>query len=717
MSLSQLVAQTLLQFRADTSQARSEIGKLGEAEKKAAQDAVDASDKRNAMYERVAAGITKLNVAMGVVTKGIELAGQAWAAYDEYQDLAAAKGAISIAGLRAASKGLKTDLDLLKLAAVSQNTTFKLTQEQLENATRAMRTFEEAGYDGAKVQAALENAIKKGSIEPLKELGVNLELAKDQTGKYNQLLEVLAEKSAAAGNAELSRGDKMKQVIVSYQNTINDLKVAVGELVVAFQPVLKVIADVASSLAKLISQIPSEILSAVAIGAGVTYARRKLSKGGKLAAAAGELPLVGGFVTGVTMFKEAFAPTEDDGVDYAALLMEQGIELTQERNVFASESGVAAFKKFGNDEEKKAEEFSQGMQRFADELGKSALNRFKAAAKNLRSRKELLQVFAVYFGDTRKDDKYRKLAMDHIDAIAPKRGGAAGAGGEKKPKQEGVVTGEGIEQWFTDLREAGGELAVRAFDAMREEQERQRRSQEVFEQLRGENVEARADAAQRTLEFSSRKQEKAAEERKREQEKEASRKSKLELMFGPIEEFNAYATAFQALNNVATEAFAAWVNGAELTSAAMKKMAAAALGSVASDMFARSIQHAAYALGNLAFGIAGDPNALAASAVHAKSAAAFAAGAVVVGGLARKLGGGAESAAGAGAAGGAAGYGAGGAASIGAAGSQRDMGRITNLYVGDVWGDDNPRIARQKFARSYRAARREMDSVGGVEFR
>jgi hypothetical protein len=45
------------------------------------------------------------------------------------------------------------------------------------------------------------------------------------------------------------------------------------------------------------------------------------------------------------------------------------------------------------------------------------------------------------------------------------------------------------------------------------------------------------------------------------------------------------------------------------------------------------------------------------------------------------------------------------------------MGRITNLYVGDVWGDDNPRTARQKFARSYRAARREMDSVGGVEFR
>lgn len=693
MSLSQLVAQTLLQFRADTSQARSEIGKLGEAEKKAAQDAVDASEKRNAMYERVAAGITKLNVAMGVVTKGIELAGQAWAAYDEYQDLAAAKGAISIDGLRKASKGLKTDLDLLKLAAVSQNTTFKLTQEQLENATRAMRTFEEAGYDGAKVQAALENAIKKGSIEPLKELGVNLELAKDQTGKYNQLLEVLAEKSAAAGDAELSRGDKMKQSIVAYQNAINDLKVAVGELVVAFQPVLATLANMAQAIAAVVKEIPGEILSILAVAGGGAYASRKIAKmgaGGRLMNVAKGAAVVGTLVQTSEVLADVIS--EETGTFVTS-------GTTREQRMMAAMGGeFVAYKQRVNATIAKAEAGEQAYEaaRAADAaVWDAKYNRVLAtfkAEKKLSSKKILFDaLIATANGDEKKIAEATRL----MDAATTKAATARSAA-RRRVDEEGT---DEVELTAEDRRRR--EVMTRAGAMFGGEVQLPQVPVEAMPLASG--IQREIDRAEALARFQGTGKFKG--------------KGKLQEMFGPIEEFNAYATAFQALNNVATEAFAAWVNGAELTSAAMKKMAAAALGSVASDMFARSIQHAAYALGNLAFGLAGDPRALAASAVHAKSAAAFAAGAVVVGGLARKLGGGAESAAGAGAAGGAAGYGAGGAASIGAAGSQRDMGRITNLYVGDVWGDDNPRTARQKFARSYRAARREMDSVGGVEFR
>lgn len=686
MSLSQLVAQTLLQFRADTSQARSEIGKLGEAEKKAAQDAVDASDKRNAMYERVAAGITKLNVAMGVVTKGIELAGQAWAAYDEYQDLAAAKGAISIDGLRKASKGLKTDLDLLKLAAVSQNTTFKLTQEQLENATRAMRTFEEAGFDGAKVQAALENAIKKGSIEPLKELGVNLELAKDQTGKYNQLLEVLAEKSAAAGDAELSRGDKMKQSIVAYQNAIHQMKVAVGELVVAFQPLIARLAEVATAIANIMGQLPKEILSILAVAAGGAYATGKLGKmgaGGKLMKIAKGAAIVGTAIEASEVLAEVIHD-ETSTYTMGEMTHEQRLMAAMGADYVAYKQKELALGKLSEDVDASAAKLDASFDRHYT----STLQRFKSE-KRLATKQQYFDLLLVLAdGDEKKIAEATRLMDDAKSKAAARRATA-----RRKPTEE----------------ESAGVIEVTTED--RRQREVMTRAGAMFGgevQLPQIPVEAMplASGIQREIDRAT-----------AEREQLARRESRLEAMFGPLSEFDAYATAFGALNSVATEAFAAWVNGAELTSAAMKKMAAAALGSVASDMFARSIQHAAYALGNLAFGLAGDPKALAASAVHAKSAAAFAAGAVVVGGLARKLGGGAESAAGAGAAGGAAGYGAGGAASIGAAGSQRDMGRITNLYVGDVWGDDNPRTARQKFARSYRAARRELDSVGGVEFR
>jgi hypothetical protein len=688
VSLSQLVAQTLLQFRADTSQARGEIAKLGEAEKKAAQEAVTASEARNAMYERVAAGITKLNVAMSVITKGVELAGQAWAAYDEQQDLAAAKGSISIDGLRRASRGLKTDLDLLKLAAVSQNTTFKLSQQQLEQATRAMRTFEEAGYDGAKVQTALENAIKKGSIEPLKELGVNLELAKDATGKYNQLLEVLAEKSQSAGDAELSRGDKMKQSVVSYQNAIRDLKVAVGELVLAFQPVLATLADVAKGVASVVSQIPAEILSLLAVAGAGAYATgkiEKMGKGGRFARIARGAAVVG----------TAYELTEL-GAD---IISEQtGTYVTsamtpEQRMQAAMGAGYVAYKQQVDAAIAKADAALADSGAAAVVANAAGDARFKRAVDAFRAEPSLRGkgiIFEALINLAEGDEKKIAEATKLMDAAKAK---AASARSSARRKADELPTGE------YDLeieRRRQDELVTRTSLMF---------GPEVAMPSVPAEVAPLAEPIQREIDRVA-----------AEQAQLARRESTLAALFGPLEEFDAYAQAFQALNTVATSAFQAWVDGAELTGAAMRKLAASALGSVAADMFGRSIQHAAYAIGNLAFGLAGDPKALAASAVHAKSAAAFAAGAVVVGGLARKLGGGAESAAGTGTAGGVA-VGAGGAAPVGAGSAGRDMGRITNLYVGDVWGDDNPRTARQKFARSYRAARREMDSVGGVEFR
>lgn len=109
----------------------------------------------------------------------------------------------------------------------------------------------------------------------------------------------------------------------------------------------------------------------------------------------------------------------------------------------------------------------------------------------------------------------------------------------------------------------------------------------------------------------------------------ARSQSRLEAVFGPVEDFNAYAQAFQVLQGAVGSAMGAWIDGSKSAGEAFQDFIAQALGGIATQMLAESIKHAAFAIGSF-----WNP---AAAAMHAKSAAAFAAGAVVVGGMAKAM--------------------------------------------------------------------------------
>jgi hypothetical protein len=110
-------------------------------------------------------------------------------------------------------------------------------------------------------------------------------------------------------------------------------------------------------------------------------------------------------------------------------------------------------------------------------------------------------------------------------------------------------------------------------------------------------------------------------------------KTMLESMFGPVDEINAYATAFNTLTTATQSAMQAWISGSESLGAAIKKGLAAALGGLATSLAVESLKHGAYALGSLAFGdIRG-------AGQHGAAAAAFGAGAVAAAAAAKQLGG------------------------------------------------------------------------------
>jgi hypothetical protein len=177
----------------------------------------------------------------------------------------------------------------------------------------------------------------------------------------------------------------------------------------------------------------------------------------------------------------------------------------------------------------------------------------------------------------------------------------------------------------------------------------------------------------------------------------------MEQAFGPLEQFDAYGAAFGVLTTTLTSGFDAWVNGSESFGQAMKAAFKQSLGAVASDMFAKSVQHAAYALGSLAFGD------FRGAATHGAAAGAFAAGALTIGSLARSMGGGA-----------AAGLPAGNTTGAGStavpvlpsySGAPSGNRQVT-LVIGDDFAEDSPRKRAAKAGRYLQMGMRATGPTG-----
>jgi hypothetical protein len=183
--------------------------------------------------------------------------------------------------------------------------------------------------------------------------------------------------------------------------------------------------------------------------------------------------------------------------------------------------------------------------------------------------------------------------------------------------------------------------------------------------------------------------------------------SYLETMFGPIEDFKAYETAFGSLQLATSSAMGAWISGSMSLGLAIKKGIGDALGALASQLAVESLKHGAYAIGSLAFGD------FSGAARHGAAAAAFGSGAVAAAVAARKLGSSvqAELAAQKDAGGGAS-SGASGGGSSGGGGGGSGGGGVINHYT-IVYGEsfysesarmkqlDADRMVRQALGSSY----------------
>lgn len=160
--------------------------------------------------------------------------------------------------------------------------------------------------------------------------------------------------------------------------------------------------------------------------------------------------------------------------------------------------------------------------------------------------------------------------------------------------------------------------------------------------------------------------------------------SMLAKIFGPIEEFDLYRTAWQGLEAVVTAGFDAWISGSKSAGQAMKEALHQYSKQLAGEAVLQALRHGAYALGSLAFG---DVRAAQAHGISAAKWTAVAAAATILGKTTAPS-----------AAGGSSGY-----AAAGIGGGPRGGGggtTSTTVVLGDGFNDTSPRYVARRTRRA-----------------
>jgi len=222
-------SQILLNVKADTKQARRELGKLSKEEQKLAKEFIQTQEKRNAKIDKQIATLGKLALGVGAVVGAYKTLTAAAEFYAKRQQLVTASAGANINAIQSAARGLITQTQALEFAAAAQNTEFKLSQKEMETVAKAMVSLRNQGNDWLDVQRRLTQAVVEGNAEALKPFGVIVE---GSTGKLETHKKVMAALTVEAGklaDGVTVAGDAFLQSQVKIQDWVDDVKAGVGE--------------------------------------------------------------------------------------------------------------------------------------------------------------------------------------------------------------------------------------------------------------------------------------------------------------------------------------------------------------------------------------------------------------------------------------------------------------------------------------------------------
>jgi hypothetical protein len=538
MGLLDVVTNVITVYKADTSEHKAKVRELTGAQKEMAQAELDGAVARNKQFDDWKSGLSKIGVAIGAVA----LAYEGLKEYGERLDLEAAAGAVSIDNLSEAAMGLKTRMELLRSAAIFNNSAFKLTEDQMFTVQRAMFTLEERGRDANEVFSAMQALLTKGTVKALEGLIGPIDktgLAFDENGDkltnfaqrgelVTRVMRELTKVNEEAGPAQLDAADKVETGIVKLKDAWGDLKSSIGQLVAAMNPLIQAFAAVAGLAQKAVTGLLVDLPKKIGIGAAQLLSLYDLEDGEKM------------------------------GED----------RLAKDQFRIANSNNLTGF----------------GMDTRLWVLAKLRQEAFQKAQAS-----------------------GQEIEMPAMD-VSRKRGGGGDSGPAFMINYERALSGQELldaeRKRVKAMLDANSQAISEAFGSG------------GFDTRSLDSIIERSTRGDRYAEYNSRKT-----------------NSKMESMFGKLEDIDLYKTAFDGLTGAVTSSLKAWIDGSESAGRAFKKFIGSAIESVGLQMLVEALKEGAYALGSLAYGdVRG-------AATHGASAAKFAAGSVVALGIAKSMGG------------------------------------------------------------------------------
>lgn len=242
-------------FKADTASYVAAVKNMRGVERDEAKKTLATLEQQNAKLVDQLAVLGKATAAIGAVTIAWKAAQAAANAHLEDLRLEAAAAGADINKLRDATRGLVETDTLLAFAGKAMHGVWKLNQAEMETVAKGTRVLaKDLGIDLQTAMEGVTEAVTKGTTRSLKELGLEV---KDET-------EFLAAMTGAAkrwGQTGTDEGEKWKQATVQMADAWDDLKGALGEMVIALAPVAKMIAELVADIARLAS-LPGNLGSA-----------------------------------------------------------------------------------------------------------------------------------------------------------------------------------------------------------------------------------------------------------------------------------------------------------------------------------------------------------------------------------------------------------------------------------------------------------------------
>lgn len=230
-------------YTADVTGAVRDLRRLADEQRGVGKSMVEAS-KSGGQFMALMDKLSKFAApaaAVAMLKKGFdELA--------EYQTLSARASTVAVDKIIAGTKGLVTNMDAMRMAAKLAG---KVTSEQMEIAAKAAFALSNEGFDLKDTFEKLTQSILKGKAGGLDDLGLKFREAKTEGEQFNAMMETLGAKASEGETATLGTAGSVQKLGVDMQNSMDKIKRSLGEIVIALEPLIAMLADAVGLVAEL----------------------------------------------------------------------------------------------------------------------------------------------------------------------------------------------------------------------------------------------------------------------------------------------------------------------------------------------------------------------------------------------------------------------------------------------------------------------------------